>query len=90
MGRRIAFIDASGQTTVCQCVVLAGVVYEGPGSYLYAFSKYVQELKAQYNIIRGELKLSSSGGAAPIKLRKLRPCSAWRGPLYIIGARRTS
>jgi hypothetical protein len=32
--RRVAFIDGSGQTAVCNCVVLAGIVYEGPASYI--------------------------------------------------------
>ena len=52
---RIAFIDGSGQTAVCNCVVLAGIVYEGPASYVYAFSDYVDALKRRY-CIAGELK----------------------------------
>jgi hypothetical protein len=72
--RRVAFIDGSGQTAVCNCVVLAGIVYEGPASYVYAFSDYVDALRRRYGIA-GELKWRElwrrGGAAAAEELEKL-------------------
>jgi hypothetical protein len=72
--RRVAFIDGSGQTAVCNCVVLAGIVYEGSASYVYAFSDYVDALRRRYGIA-GELKWRElwrrGGAAAAEELEKL-------------------
>jgi hypothetical protein len=72
--RRVAFIDGSGQTAVCNCVVLAGIVYEGPASYVYAFGDYVDALRRRYGIA-GELKWRElwrrGGAAAAEELEKL-------------------
>ena len=74
MTRRVAFIDGSGQTAVCNCVVLAGIVYEGPASYVYAFGDYVDALRRRYGIA-GELKWRElwrrGGAAAAEELEKL-------------------
>jgi hypothetical protein len=72
--RRVAFIDDSGQTAVCNCAVLAGIVYEGSASCVYAFSDYVDALKRRYGIA-GDLKWRElwrrGGAAAAEELEKL-------------------
>jgi len=86
--RRVAFIDGSGQTAVCNCVVLAGIVYEGPASYVYAFSDYVDALRRRYGIA-GELKWRELWRrAAPPRPRSSRNCSKRPGSLCTTADRR--
>jgi len=79
VARRIAFIDGSGQTAFCNCVVLAGVVYEGSAGYLYAFAEYADALRRRLGVT-GELKwreVKRRGGFAVVEELERRLETAW-------------
>ncbi|MGC9170502.1 MAG: DUF3800 domain-containing protein [Thermoproteus sp.] len=53
--KRVAFVDESGTKSFCNCVVVAGLVVEAAGSYVYWGVGLVDEIRRSLGIV-GELK----------------------------------